>query len=370
MRLHFIRAAAQAEKLEPRRLLSGGGHHAHQVVIEAALVSDGAISAPLTDPNLVNPWGITSTPGSPFWIADNAKGLATLHDGAGDVFSRIVTVPGATNPSTPTGIVFNGSIGFDIGQGSSALPGRFIFVTQDGAISAWNKNLDPTNAFLAVNNSSSGSVFTGAALADVGGGALELFVADFHNAAVDVFDDTFAPVQITGGFHDPKIPAGYAPYNIQDLNNKLYVTYAKQDSAGHNAVAAAGKAYVDVFDVTGHLLQRFQRGSFLNAPWGMAIAPANWGTFAGNILVAQTGSGRVDVFNAKNGHFINYLPMNAAGKPLVIPGLRGLIPGDSVNAGDTSTVYFTADPNTSHDGLLGALNFTVTIVRSRNRHRA
>src|SRR5882672_1252912 len=204
------------------------------------LASDGAVVASFNDPTLKNPWGLVFNPTGFVWVANNHTAVSTLYDGTGKPQSLVVTVPGAGGAAgAPTGIVFNATTGFVVTKNGLSGPGRFVFAGEDGTISAWAPNVDPTNAVLAVDNTSKGSIYKGLALAANGQSSF-LYAADFHNARVDVFDNAFHPVTWAGAFVDPKLPAGYAPFGIQNLQGNLYVAYAKQDADQHDEVAGRG----------------------------------------------------------------------------------------------------------------------------------
>ena len=223
------------------------------------LVSDGAVPALHTDPNLVNSWGLVFNPNGFSWIGDNGSGLSTLYDGLGNPQSLVVSVPGNGGPADPTGVVFNGvSTDFQVNDGAGhAGAAAFIFASEDGTISGWSPAVPPpapaTVAHVAVNDAQSGAVFKGLAIGTAAGSQF-LFATDFHNNRIDVFNNSFAPVTPAGSFTDPAIPAGFAPFGIQNIGNQLYVTYAKQDDVAHDDVAGAGNGFVDVYDTTGHLL--------------------------------------------------------------------------------------------------------------------
>jgi uncharacterized protein (TIGR03118 family) len=316
------------------------------------LVSDVPGLAAKTDPHLVNPWGIARSQTSPWWVADNGTGVSTLYDGSGQPLSLVVTIPpppGGTGPSTPTGIVFNGSSDFNVAPGK---PARFIFVTQDGTISGWNPAADPTNAIIKVNNSGS-AIYTGATIAQRAG-ANFLYVANFHGGTVDVFDANFTPVTLsTGAFKDPSMPEGFAPFNVQNVNGTIYVAFAKQDEDKEDEVAGAGLGFVAAFDPDGNLRMRLRSGQWMNAPWGIALAPADFGKLGNRLLVGQFGSGEIATFDARNGNFLGLL--HGPQGPLVIEGLWGLEFGNGSAAGPANTLFFAAGIDDEEHGLFGTI---------------
>jgi len=318
------------------------------------LASDGFVPAANTDPNLINPWGISYSATSPFWVSDNGTGVATLYNGSGQPFPvgspLVVTVPppaGGTPPSAPTGQVFNGGIGFEVSPGR---PARFIFATEDGTISGWNPAASPTTAILKVDNSGSGAVYTGLAIGNNGAGDF-LYAANFNSGAINVFDTNFAPTTLAGSFTDPTLPSGYAAFNIQNLGGKLYVTYADD-------VPGPGKGFVDVFDLNGNLMLRLISDGSLNSPWGLALAPGNFGEFSNDLLVGNFGDGKINAFDPMTGIFHGTM-LDINGDPIVIEGLWGLKFGNGGNGGDSDTLYFTAgipgDGAVEDHGLFGSL---------------
>lgn len=319
------------------------------------LVSDGAVVARFTDPSLKNPWGIAFNPTAFVWVANNATAKATLYDGTGKPQSLVVTVPGAGGAAgAPTGIVFSGSASFVVTKNGLSGPGRFIFAGEDGTISAWAPNVDLANAILAVDNSAGHSVYKGLALAANGQGNF-LYAADFHHARVDVFDASFHRVNWPGAFVDPKLPAGYAPFGIQNLQGNLYVSYAKQDAAAHDDVAGRGLGLVDVFDANGKLIRRVATGGRLNAPWGLALAPADFGKFSNALLVGNFGDGRISAFDTRNGELLGQL-RGPDGRRLAISGLWGIAFGNGVSSQPTESLFFTAGLNGEADGLYGRID--------------
>jgi uncharacterized protein (TIGR03118 family) len=353
------------EALEGRRMLSGGGGgggegRSADFVTQTNLVSDGAVPAALVDPKLVNPWGISNLPGGPFWVSDNGAGLATLYDGQGAKQALEVTIPGAGGgEAAPTGQVSNPGAAFLVSvvtpQGIKSGPAKFIFAGEDGGISGWNPNVDPTHAILKVDHTRDGAIFKGLAKGDLGGKTY-LFATDFHNARVDVFDDTFTEQHWAGAFGDPRVPKGFAPFGVQNLNGTIYVTYAKQDADAEDDVAGRGNGFVDAFDTGGHLLGRLEHGRYFDSPWGLAQAPADWGQFAGDVLVGQFGSGQIAAFNSR-GKFDGLL-RNQDGSAVKIEGLWSLTFGNGAKNADPEKLYFTAGPNDEADGLFGSLSLT------------
>lgn len=322
------------------------------------LVSDGSVAADNTDPNLVNPWGIAFNPFSFAWIAANGTGNATVYDGAGKPQSPVVKVPTARNTNgegTPTGIVFNGApIGFEVFKDGVSAPSQFIFATEDGTISGWAPTVDPTNAIRMIDNSESGAVYKGLALGAAGNGVF-LYAADFHNNRIDVFDSAFKRVQPESAFFDPNLPEGFAPFNVQAINGNLYVAYAKQDSNRRDDVAGPGSGYVNVFDLRGNLIKRVTSQGALNSPWGMALAPAGFGTFSGRLLVGNFGDGKINAYDVVTGDAVGPLTRPDQ-QPVQIDGLWGLAFGNGVANQPVNSLFFTAGPGNEEHGLYGRID--------------
>jgi uncharacterized protein (TIGR03118 family) len=320
------------------------------------LASDIPDLADNTDPNLKGAWGISESSKSPFWIADAATGLSTLYNSVGDVIPLVVTIPPSKaggSTGTPTGTVNNSTTGFAIASGD---PASFLFDTLDGTISGWNSSVNKTQAVVMVDNSGQGAVYTGLALG-VNGSNTYLYAANLSAGTIDVFDSNFTAVVLPNGFQDSQIPAGYAPFNIQNLGGNLYVTYALQNSGKNFAVPGVGNGYVDVYSTAGTLIQHLIAGGVLNAPWGVAIAPANFGDFANDLLVANFGDGTINAFNPTTGAFVATLN-DAYGSPIVVPGIWALQAGNGGSGGDANAIYFTAGvpgPDGGEHGLLGRL---------------
>ena len=311
------------------------------------LVSDGSIPADHTDPNLVNAWGITRSATSPWWVADNGTDRSTLYNGSGTPQSLVVSVPGA-----PTGTVFNGSASFVVTKGAASGSARFLFASEDGTISGWNPAVAPTEAVIAFSSPVAAS-YKGLAIASTAAGAF-LYAADFHNAHVDVFDGSFHPVTTAGGFADPDLPSGFAPFGIQNLQGLIYVAYAQQDADAGDEVAGPGLGFVSVFDADGHFLARVASGGPLNAPWGLAIAPAGFGRFSGNLLVGNFGDGRINTYDLATFEAKGHLK-TPDHKPLAIDGLWGIGFGNGANAGPATTLFFAAGPDEESHGLFGSI---------------
>jgi uncharacterized protein (TIGR03118 family) len=329
------------------------------------LVANSATAgAKLVDPNLVNAWGLATGPGSPLWVSDNNSGFATVYSGGinGSAVSLDLTVP--VPGGNATGQVFNFTTGFPVG-GTTGSPANFIVATDSigstqspGEIAAWNGGASfvvedsPTGG--PGGKTPAGAVFKGLALANPKSGP-ELLAADVANATVDVFDHNFAPLSTPTKFKDPAIPAGYAPFGIQNLGGKIYVTYGKQNAAKTDVVRGAGLGYVDVYSVTGKLLHHLISGgvsSPLNAPWGLAIAPKTFGSFGSDLLVGNLGNGWINAFNPTTGQYLGALYGSTG--PIVIDGLWGLRVGNSAFGGSSSLV-FSAGPGTYAKGLVGIL---------------
>jgi uncharacterized protein (TIGR03118 family) len=330
------------EALEERCLLSGG-------FVQINLASDVPGMARVLDPNLVNPWGIAFSPTGPFWFADNSSGVSDLLDGRGQPVPLVVTVPGGT----PTGMVFNPGPGFVLSADGLSAPSRFLFATEDGAISGWTA-FEPGHALLAVDNSSAGAVYTGLALGADPAGHNFVYAADFSRGTIDVFDQDFRPVVRPGSFRDANLPAGFAPFNIQNIKNLLFVTYAQQDQDGREDVAGAGLGFIDVYRPDGSLVRRFASQGALNAPWGLALAPAAFAPLGGALLVGNNGDGHINAYDPGSGAFLGELAADN-GSPLVIPDLWALTFGNGHAGGDADTLFFAAGVAYDEHGLFGAI---------------
>ena len=328
------------------------------------IVSDGFVPADHPDPNLVNAWGLVSGPTTPWWIADNGSGKSTLYNVATGAIQAVFTVPGASGAQgNPTGIVFNGGTGFVVNNGvGSPSAARFIFASEDGTISAF-KGAPIVTVVPNAGSPAHGAVYKGLAIDSASNGHF-LYATNFHAGTVEIFDTSFHPVTIAGAFTDPALPAGFAPFGIQNIGGTIYVTYALQDADKHDDVAGPGNGFVDAYDTSGKLIRRVASAGELNSPWGLALAPVDFGRFSGDLLVGNFGDGRIHVFDptqlTSDGEFEAVgLLHSAAGKPIQIDGLWALQFGHGTSPtsanGLTNTLFFTAGPSGEDHGLFGSL---------------
>ncbi|HET9447052.1 MAG TPA: TIGR03118 family protein [Steroidobacteraceae bacterium] len=318
------------------------------------LVSNGGQPAPFIDPNLKNAWGIAFNPTGVVWVNNQGTGKSTLYDGNGAPQSLIVTVPGPAPgvPSNPSGIVFSGGSDFVVTDGVRTGPARFIFATLEGSISGWAPNVNALNAQLAVPTTGA-AVYTGLALGGNGVTHL-LYAANFRTGRVDVFDGAFKPVEAPGGFRDRSLPSSYAPFGIQAINGDVYVTYAKPDPATGQSTHGPGLGFVNVFDPEGRLLRRVATRGVLNAPWGLALAPASFGKFGGALLVGNLGDGTINAYGPRSGKFLGAL-RDTRGRRLEMDGLWGIAFGNGVLSQESNALFFTAGPNHGADGAYGVI---------------
>jgi uncharacterized protein (TIGR03118 family) len=328
------------------------GHQQRTAYHQTNLVSDIPGRAAITDPNLVNPWGLVAGPTTPIWANDNGTGVATLYNGgvngsAPAIVPLVVRVPGGAD----TGIVFNDTAGFTVSAGGVTAPARFIFVTEAGTLSGWAPNV-PLNGEAQLKATVEGAVYKGLANLTTESGTL-LYAANFSAGRIDVFDSNWDQVHSKGGFRDRHLPRGFAPFNIQALGGKLYVAYAKQDPERTDEVAGRGLGFVDVFDANGNLLDRLIRRGQLNAPWGLVIAPEGFGQFGGDLLVGNFGDGRIHAYDPRNGDFRGEL-RDEHGRGIVIDGLWALRFGNGV-FGDPTDLVFSAGIDDESHGLLGII---------------
>jgi uncharacterized protein (TIGR03118 family) len=319
------------------------------------LVSDQSGVAPVRDDRLVNGWGLDALAGSPWWVSDNGKSVATLYRANGTSPRPPVNVPGR-----PTGLVANATQSFKISNGTVTAAPLFIFATEEGKIFAWNPTVAANDAVDTHVANTAGAIYKGLALASTASGNF-LYATDFHNDHVDVFDGNLQPAGLpAGAFTDPALPDGYAPFGIQNVHGTIVVTFAKQDADAEDEVAGQGRGFVDAFDTSGNLLGRIAQHGQLNAPWGIAMAPADgFGRFSGNLLIGNFGDGEITAFVQEpdgtwdpNGQL-----RSNGGKVLSIDGLWALQfgHGNAANNGPTMTLFFTAGPSDESHGLFGTI---------------
>ena len=340
------------------------------------LVSDLPNVAQFRDKSLVNPWGLSHSPNGPWQVSDNGTGLTTQYMGDGKQLPPVVTIPTPAGVTTaaPTGNVFNNTIDFVISKNGKSFASQFIFATEDGTISGFNPNVDSTHAIIAVDRSTKvdpqgdvGAVYKGLALATSSSGNF-LFATNFRFGMVEKFDAQF---NLVASFTDPKlssdcpVPATptspaqcFAPFGIQSINDQLYVTFALQNAAHHDDVAGPGNGFVDIFDTNGNLIRRFASQGTLNSPWGLALAPSNFGQFSNDVLVGNFGDGRINAFapgsGTRPGTFLDQL-RDGNGNAITINGLWGLAFGNGGLAGDTNTLFFASGFNDEADGIFGSI---------------
>jgi uncharacterized protein (TIGR03118 family) len=312
------------------------------------LVSNIPNMAAVTDEKLINPWGISFSPTSPFWVSDNGTGVATLYLGDGTPVSLVVKVP--KSPSAPTGQAFNGSGDFVVKHERLSGPAFFIFDTEGGTISGWNPTVNPTKAVLAVDNSSKEAVYKGLALAHTSKGSF-LYATNFHAGVIEQYDARFHLVRT---FTDHQLPPRYAPFGIRNIGGRLYVTFAEQDEDKADDVSGPGHGFVEIFDTDGNKLQRLISRGVLNSPWGIALAPPDFGRFSNDLLVGNFGNGRVSAFDPVTGKFLGQL-LDSSGQVIAIDGLWTITFGNGGAAGATNELFFSAGPNGEADGLFGKL---------------
>jgi uncharacterized protein (TIGR03118 family) len=326
------------------------------------LISDDTtlIPADLQDTLVVNAWGLAASPTSPWWIANNGSDSSTLFNAKDKLIPPLVVgIP----EGVPTGIVFNNSGGgFVVKNGTASGSAVFLFSSEAGIISGWNPGVPPPMPSMEaqVGATVPGAIYKGLAIAGTGGDA-RLYATNFHAGTVDVFDNTFRLLLLPGAFVDLTLPAGFAPFGIQNIGGTLYVTYAMQDADKEDEVAGPGLGYVDAYDTAGNLLRRVASAGELNAPWGLALAPeSNFGAFSGKLLVGNFGDGRIHAYDlaasTNSGEAVSLGPLHSAnGPPMKIDGLWALQFGNGGNAGPKTTLFFTAGPFDESHGLLGSI---------------
>jgi uncharacterized protein (TIGR03118 family) len=315
--------------------------------------------APNIDSNLRNAWGLARSTGSPWWISDNGTGLSTLYNATG-ALQMIAGAPGVeiptpdgTGTSAPTGAIFNPTAAFPVMKGGPK--SIFIFVTEDGTIAGWNFAVDPTHAKI-VKNRAGKAIYKGGAIA-MDGLSPRFYATNFVTGRVEVFDVNFNRLQPNeDAFRFPGLGRDWSPFDIQNVGGNLVVTFAHRKQGSTDEDHGAGLGFVGVFDPRGHLLLRLQHGPWFNAPWGVALAPGDFGALSHRLLIGNFGDGTIQAFNAVTGRHETQMLDATTGSPLVIDGLWALsFGGDSTNNGLATTLFFTAGPNDEADGVFGNL---------------
>ncbi len=365
----FLRLAGGTAMALSMGAVSFGQHYS-----QTNLVSNQAGTAPVTDPSLINPWGLARSSSSPWWVADNATGLSTLYNGAGAKQALVVTIPPAASGQTgsPTGIIFNGSTtDFLLAPGKQA---SFLFSTIDGTIAGWNS----TVGAVTMVKTTDGSSYTGLTSAYING-KLYLYAANFNKGSVDVYDTTFQRVKLSEErFDDDQLPRDYVPFNVQAIGNDIVVTYALHQPGNQFETDGPGFGYVDIYTSRGRLLLRLDHGNWLNAPWGVALAPLDFGRFSHDLLIGQfagggttESSGWIAAYDLATGRFDGLL-QDASGQPIAINGIWAISPGN-VSTGNydaasspAAQLYFTAGPQHGSGGLFGYLTAVSTELTKGN----
>jgi uncharacterized protein (TIGR03118 family) len=322
-----------------------------------SLVADAGTGAEHIDAKLINAWGIAFNPTGFVWVANNGSATSTLYDGNGVPQALVVAIPpGNAGTSSPTGIVFNGNAGtFQVSENGVSGTSAFIFASENGTLSGWSPAVNRNNAIRTVDTGAAGAVYKGLAIAGYTG-ATYLYAADFRNGRVDVYDSNWNKVTLPGGsFSDPNLPAGYAPFGIQAINGRIYVAYAQRAAGSIDETKGMGLGIVDVFDASGAFMKRLVTGNGLNAPWGLVMAPANFGGASNLLLVANFGDGKINAYNPDTGAFAGTLS-RADRTPIVIDGLWGIAFGNGVNNQPTNTLFYTAGPGDEEHGAYGRID--------------
>ncbi|HEX4511612.1 MAG TPA: TIGR03118 family protein [Burkholderiaceae bacterium] len=315
------------------------------------LVSDGNLQAEHVDPDLVNPWGIAFNPTGFSWVSDNHTGKSTLYDGNGVKQSLVVAIPGAHDDAgSPDGILYNASSDFKVTENGLAGTAVFIFSSEDGVISGWAPSVDTANAITAYK--SPNGVYKGIAMASTSSGN-RLYATDFHNAHVDVFDASYNLISVPGDFVDPVLPPKFAPFGIANIGGLIYVTFTKQDADAHDDVP--GRGVVDIFDTDGNLLRRGAAQAGLSSPWGVTLAPADFGHFSNRLLVSNFGSGQISAYDPKTGDFLGYV-RNTDGTKFKVPGLWGIEFGNDAANQPHNALFWSAGPAHENHGAYGRLD--------------
>jgi uncharacterized protein (TIGR03118 family) len=363
---------------------AGGGSNQATISASGSTFADTALvtnksevvaKAGTIDANLQNPWGIAVAPGLPFWISDNNSNLSTLYSGAGAQETQTITGSAETGiaipasaagvQANPTGQIFNGTGGFLIPTSNGQETALFIFDGEGGLISAWAQDSGATAVTAyddGIVNGANHAVYKGLAIGTVSGKTY-LYATDLHNNKVDVFDTNFSkPAAMQGKFVDPNLPSGFVPFGITALNGQLFVTFAKQDSAMHDEITGTGLGYVDIFDFSGDLVNQFASAGALNAPWGIAIAPAGFGSFEGDVLIGNFGDGTINIFSPNGTSLATSKGplMGGNGQPLTVSGLWALTFGNGDSDKPITTLFYTAGFASQTDGVFGNITASMT----------
>jgi len=329
------------------------------------LTADGtgvSATAPNIDSRLMNSWGLARSSTSAWWVSDNHAGVSTLYDGNGVAQTLVVTVPppqDVDGMAAPTGVIFNPTTSFQVGTDLAAI---FIFATEDGTISGWNPHVNPTVAVRMVNRPGA-AIYKGLAIAQTGKGNF-LYATNFVTGKVEVFDDGFFPVRLKeSAFRNPHLEGkrNWSAFGIQNVGGNIVVTYARREPGATDEEHGPGLGRVAIFNTDGRFLTELEPGPWLNAPWGIALSPGDFGAFSHRILIGNFGSGNIHAFNTFTGSYEGQL-MDANGNPLFIENLWALSFG-SGNTGLLNELFFTSGPNDENDGVFGK----VTVVSTEQR---
>jgi uncharacterized protein (TIGR03118 family) len=332
--------------------------------VQSNLVSDLAGVARHQDARALNSWGIVAGPSS-VWVNHNHASVLVAYNASGAAHPFAVNIPGPTGGGAPTGLEFNRTLSFNVTNGMKHAPATFLIATEDGTIVAWNQAVNGSNAVIVADRSGADAIYKGLAIVRDTNDAPLLFATDFHNAKIDVFDGDFNYVT---SFTDDTVPALFAPFNVRNIRGRLFVTFAKQGLPdAEDDEPGPGNGYVDIFDTDGTVLRRFASTGELNSPWGLAVAPRNFGKFSHALLVGNFGDGRINAYDLLTGKHLGHLT-TPEGADLAIPGLWGLtFERDEFPERESlftaNRLYFTAGPSDEDDGLVGFIRTVNRLVR-------
>jgi uncharacterized protein (TIGR03118 family) len=326
-------------------------YHRTDLTTDSSAVSATAANV---DPNLLNPWGLARSTGSPWWVSDNGTGLSTLYNATGVPQSLIVKIPtpNGTGTAAPSGNVFNATSGFLLAPGAKAF---FLFVTEDGTIAGWNPTVNP-NAVLLKNRAGK-AFYKGCAIVQTADGP-RFYATNFLSGQVEVFAQNMNRIGLgdPNAFRFPGLSSSWSPFNIQNVGGNLVVTFAHRKPGSLDEDHGAGLGRAAVFSPTGHLLLTLQGGPWFNAPWGVALAPGDFGQFSHRLLIGNFGDGTIQAFDVFTGHHEGAMLEDTTGKTLAIDGLWALsFGGDTANDGNATTLFFSSGPNSEADGIFGQL---------------